>query len=133
MNYELCKKLKEAGFPIKEKQCQNCEGSGHRFMIPGLCSACHGTGIDQDKSIPALSELINAIGFSFERLEQKKDGRTPEGYRVLSGWFAIAWDADDTWTGEGETAEIAVANLWLNIQAPDHRAKTAFHGIKFIG
>lgn len=114
MNYGLAKQLKEAGF----KQ----EGKGeyiNRFEelvierpdlkplddLPGYLPY-----------IPTLSELIEACGFGFERLEQRKDGRTPEGYRLFSGWYAIAWDADDTWSGEGATPEEAVANLWLKVK-----------------
>lgn len=127
MTYNLVEQLKNAGFPFDKKyECYIFKGE-RDYIAPD------GTVFQREtlNSFPTLSELIWACGFPFERLEQKKDGRTPEGYRLLSGWFAIAWDADDTWTGEGDTAEIAVAKLWLNIQDPSKRAKTTIQGINF--
>lgn len=109
MNYKLALELKNAGFPQKGTSWYDETGSG----------SCIGFHNDGWVFKPNLEELIEACGFCFERLEQKKDGRTPEGYRVFSGWYAIAWDADDTWSGEGKTPEEAVAKLYLSLHAKD--------------
>ena len=97
MTYELAKKLKEAGF--KYDWCFDDEDNNRPVCFP------------------TLSELIEACGFCFEKLEMRKDDRTPEHHLKFSGWRAIAWDADDTWQGDGQTPEEAVANLWLKLHA----------------
>ena len=103
MNYELAKKLKEAGFPktamgwIKRfgtedwKPANSCEMSEMTFS---------GDEEDSNTPCPTLSELIEACGESFTRLEKKLFGnlwKTNEQER----WY--------------HTSEEAVANLWLEL------------------
>ena len=103
MNYELAKQLKDAGFPqdIKEDYyydgCEECEGGNPESYIE-LYHLIH------DKSdlikIPTLSELIEACGRDFDRLERIGNTNTWN----VKGFFS------DIET-EGETPEEAVAKL----------------------
>ena len=94
MDYILAKKLKDAGFS------KYWGGAGGRFTksdycIVDECDFC---------SPPSLSELIEACGNGFDYLFRKNnDG---------SLWIATTNGGDEY---EGETPEIAVAHLWLEL------------------
>lgn len=102
MNYELAKKLKDAGFP--QDKCSVIVHSGLQSNDIMATRAM----------APSLSELIEACGSRFDYLERGLDGR----------WYAyhenfgdsIEESIDDS--GIGSTPEEAVANLWLSLNAP---------------
>lgn len=89
MPYELCKKLKESGFPQPKLDVTTNTGGRNAYS-------------------PTLSELIEAF-HSFAKLEHTGAGDIQ--------WFAEAWN--DAWDIKyhevGETPEIAVATLWLSL------------------
>ena len=91
MNYELAKRLKDAGFP---------QGGD------GVWDGGNGTIATQKSMVyvPTLSELLEACGDEFRVVE--KDG---------NGWLASGlWDDQFGHEPEkGKTPEEAVANLWL--------------------
>jgi len=94
MDYELAKKLKDAGFPMPDIR----EGSHKVFQHPEYV-VC-----------PTLSELIEACGQKFFML-QNQDGITKE-------WLAREarrWHIGPYKEGIGSTPEEAVANLWLEL------------------
>ena len=86
MNYELAKKLKDAGFPQK--------GNGFT-LYPN-------DGIHTEVSFPTLSELIEECGGNSKALIQQNN-KTMWEY-AIDGRGAI-----------GQTPEEAVANLWLEL------------------
>jgi len=92
MNYELAKKLKEAGFPVKYPDNLFVEGEKSAY-------------------IPTLSELIKAC-------VTNKEERCI--YRLDYDWFERQWEAsagapDEHFAGFGKTPEEAVAKLWLGL------------------
>jgi hypothetical protein len=90
MNYELAKKLKDAGFPQYEPN-----------GFPGIMNP------DGDKAVyyPTLSKLIESCGDDFKEMYRAdKSGK--------SIWVAKCCD-NSSHVGEGSTPEEAVANLWL--------------------
>ena len=101
MNYELAKKLKEAGFPIAPTIIANTHFKGS--SIPQLF-------VDANKRFPTLEELIKecekgTCGWGFTSLswEGRRSNYIAEG-RALN---------DDRVEGLGLTPEEAVANLYL--------------------
>lgn len=110
LNYELAKRLKEAGFPWKKK-----------FFIEGeVCDCVFMAGEEKVHSLinkcgyrPTLEELIEACGEKFKRLERVDGGQ----------WFAYTFDLNhehlDSFQGNnfqiGNTPGEAVANLWLEL------------------
>lgn len=100
MNYELCKKLKEAGFPQGSKQKATEDGSV--YYSPSL--AMYGDdGVLY--SIPTLSELIGACGGNglFKLIKQN----------VSEDKVWYAGDETNKYYGFGKTPEESVAKLWL--------------------
>jgi hypothetical protein len=103
MNYELAKKLKDAGFPQS--------GRG------GFKWTDEEPHLGEPVYIPTLSELIEACGEEFGTLGKYKwpsgDGR--------ADWLATQqYDAENLGKnnkGEGSTPEKAVANLWLALNS----------------
>jgi hypothetical protein len=89
MNYELAKKLKEAGFKFHH------EGSKWSKYI-----------------FPTLEELIEACGNEFKGLMVD----TEETWHAIS---IVKTDDNSNISGIGETLEEAVANLWLNLNKKD--------------
>lgn len=93
MTYELCKQLKDAGFPQKSAQ-------EHPLYIK-----------EYDKEavqVPTLSELIDACGDDFTNLNRFKEkfqtNRSfPEAPYKTGDWYWF------------DTPEEAVANLWLEL------------------
>ena len=99
MNYELAKKLKDAGFPQDVKKGEMLTGEE--------CERC-GNHVYYS---PSLSELIEACGKNFAYLVPLRD---PENGDIV-GWCAKDWREKYPIEGqhEGETPEEAVAHLWL--------------------
>lgn len=99
MDYQLCKKLKDAGFP------QN--GNGGWFP--------HGDDATEEGShcyVPTLSELIESCGEDFIELE-----------KILNKWYCKGkWEKFGDGLGyypkydvDGSTSEEAVALLWIEL------------------
>jgi len=95
MNYELAKKLKDAGFPQIEHYDETDDLL--QFHIN-----------NEFISIPTLSELIDACGDGFRFLIHEKDPRSLKEWRCNND--KSEWKEDGFW---GKTPEEAVANLWL--------------------
>lgn len=88
MNYELAKKLMDAGFPpFDGKHCSGC-----------YC--------DETLFVPTLSELIKACGNSFIKVMK---------YFEEDNFLATGDKKGDIFLGDGKTPEEAVANLWLEL------------------
>lgn len=100
MNYELAKKLKEAGFPQGEIKCR-C------ILNPCQCNK----NFDYE---PTLSELIEACGNKFGELglQDYMDLEPYEKWRASLGWDGIGGYEKAVY---GETPEEAIANLWLKL------------------
>jgi hypothetical protein len=96
MNYELCKELKEAGFPQEEEY-------GHYEFENGNIPSYTGPGIVY---FPTLSELIEACGIYFDALTREGNG--------TNDWFAFDHLGAST---RGKTPEEAVARLWLSLNS----------------
>lgn len=133
MNYELAKKLKDAGFPQNletmsafycdgdlntigdcEKLSEwknNPDGSGFHTASTsgcGCCSSSIGRSVNDYVVVPTLSELIEACG---------------DNKPAISPWNVFDWQASvphfkkrQLIQGVGSSPEIAVANLWLALQ-----------------
>lgn len=99
MNYELCKKLKDAGFPQNTLLGIFEDASGP--LLKEECPKTWGNTV----AYPSLAELIEACGDGFGLLV--KD----------DGWTAANGSAEGTWYDQtsGKTPEEAVANLWLEL------------------
>lgn len=94
MIYELCKKLKDAGFP------QDIDSSDVEFFRK--------QGEDVPTKDPTLSELIEACGEGQRTLEEEAVGE----------WVAkkhYGFDKPPE-IGYGKTPSEAVANLWLKLK-----------------
>ena len=97
MNYELCKKLKDMGFPQKfvdgRKAIVNSDNTAYCFE-------------------PTISELIEACGDKFECL-----------YRIVNPdlstkhWQTHGFDVENLPCGS--TPEESVANLWLALNTKE--------------
>lgn len=101
MNYELAKKLKEAGLPQKP---QNAFSSNQYFNDD-----------DGEYYLPNLGELIEACGDRFRTLIYcgcEKCKWNVHGDEEIDGW-----NEKDDWRGSfnGSTPEEAVAELWLKL------------------
>lgn len=97
MNYELAKKLKEAGFAndIDIPGTQTSRGSKTLWLY-----GPKGVPSDEMVYVPTLSELIEACGEKFDFLANNRNGV----------WQASGGEVQDR---QGQTPEEAVANLWL--------------------
>ena len=96
MDIELAKKLKEAGFPFKERYLESHNGESSELQWDNA-----------DWEYPTLSELIEACGKRFkflERIQMVDD--TDDGIEI---WFRCN---DNTMT-DSHFPEEAVATLWL--------------------
>ena len=105
MNYELAKRLKDAGFP-QEKFSGGylCAHGGHA-PTPDTC---------WDKVYcPPLEELIEACGTICPKVF--------DFYRSLPNWLATGipedglCDCEEMPSGRGDTPIEAVANLWIEL------------------
>jgi len=95
MEYELAKKLKDAGFPQV----------GGRVCIHGIqYGHC-----DDEFCIPTLSELINACGDKIKRIERSSDyyGKN------LTSWFI--WSTEPVSASWELSLEEALAKLWIEL------------------
>src|SRR3990167_6252827 len=95
MNYELAKKLKDAGFPLK------CEIYGTKDFVFGIV-------VDYAKELqsimyPLLSELIDACGDGLWSLTKHRNIWQTNWINGLAGETA------------GKSPIEAVANLWLKL------------------
>lgn len=139
MNYELAKKLKEAGFPQvfnppfnfyypdeedNEGQIQHCSGQE-------VDSGCYGLGVDEGEiedwaldykydekpvniliKVPTLSELIEACGRQFRLQNSEPDLWQADNCGDFNQFN------DSHLVGVGQTPEEAVSNLWLELNSP---------------
>ena len=97
MNYETAKKLKDAGFEIKNPQRYS---DGIPITVDDGNFPCK-----EAYFIPPLSELIEACGEDFGTLCKSR-----------TNWMALnSIGAENIIQAIGSTAEIAVANLWLEL------------------
>ena len=112
MNYELAKKLKDAGFPMPlsaiDERVREAFGENGKVYL-----------------FPTLSELIEACGKDFDSLEYVKQG-TEEPSNTFwleeqGRWIATASDEDGNTMEDiaSKTPEEAVANLWLALQVKE--------------
>lgn len=99
MNYELAKKLKDAGFPQKSR-------------IGSILTKNDAPPQTEDDYAypPTLSELIEACGDDFGFLQAANVPNIHK--RIIGGWAAGAYGTDEP-ISVYETPEEAVANLWL--------------------
>ena len=96
MNYELAKKLQNAGFPQKGTVfVSNTEQIHTKEQL---------SVVDEGVYYPTLEELIEACGPRFFSLKN-----------LGVGWQACV-DSEQFCSGEAKTAVEAVANLWLALQ-----------------
>lgn len=118
MNYELCKKLKDVGFPQEI-------GKGEVLMDLHMSVDENGNGIPCEQVyIPTLSELIAACGDSFRKIVFHHSCVTRPDYVEKYG-ENMSWSAHSCAhfvpkrikgkVFRGTTPEKAVANLWLEI------------------
>ncbi len=114
IDYELAKKLKDAGFPQKE---YGFYGDGERYQFRETHDPYEPNNrtmwvryyseewiqnhLDEIVYFPSLSELIEACGSYFDFLQNKEDSY---------GWRAVSGGGEE---GSGSSPETAVANLWL--------------------
>jgi hypothetical protein len=99
MKEELAKKLKDAGFPIPECPAWIINGDGPMGAV-----------IWKDKYIPTLSELIEACGKRFFKLQfHERDGWSAQS-NIFTGFDTLE-------KGGYSTPEEAVANLWLALNS----------------
>jgi hypothetical protein len=105
MNYELAKKLKEAGFP-------EAEMTEERELVHITERCVANNPAECTLIIPTLSELIEACGKRYIKIE-KHYAKNPLQYisdeKII--WFEASADDKDIHTGK--TPEEAVASLYL--------------------
>lgn len=106
MNYELAKKLKDAGFPMKTTELELYGSTPSRFLAPAEEGGFYNE--------PTLSELIETCGSKFDRLTRNE--MTDDS----AVWRVDCYDMAVGNFGEGSTPEEAVANLWLALNEKDH-------------
>ena len=98
MNYDLAKKLMEAGFPQT--------GKGKRVAPPDTLVARR----DDFVYVPTLAELLTGCGFEMITLCGKQGER----------WLAMYGDKVEEAEAEGATPEEALALLWLALNPLHH-------------
>ncbi len=94
MTYELAKKLKEAGFSQKER---------NGLTWNDICEL--GNCPEEKMKVPTLSELIEACGNKFGKIEFINDNQE---YK----WIATDCEGNKCWE---KNPEEAVAKLWLEL------------------
>lgn len=102
LDYNLCRQLKEAGFPQHESHCgeYHCCKDQECFL-PTLNGSMKPEEYPESICNPTLEELIDACGDEFNSLIRFKEFWQAKGFTTV---------------GHGLTPEEAVANLWLAIQ-----------------
>ena|SRR3990167_2024210 len=129
MNYELCKKLKDAGYPQKgywfwsvdETDMPRITTEANVYDTCSFVKSADGKSYEKIKLCfaPTLSELIEACGDKFHKLEMNNDSAYPNSPHK---WSAFEFRMSDEWkAGEfqyvsGSTPEEAVANLYLRLK-----------------
>ena len=103
MDYELLKKLKDAGFPqkllpITKVYVGICKHGIYGFSEGRESCDC---GEKETAHKPTLEELIGACGLKHQTLFKKDNG----------DWCTFGYSTSPS--GEGATPSEAVANLWL--------------------
>ena len=108
MNYELAKKLKNAGFPFREVQeIIKLQPNAGWFTL--MASFINFDGVDY--YMPTLSELIEVVGGGFAELQ--RNGSFTRYTPKNDKW--IAWGVNRSIMGGGKTPSEAVANLYLEL------------------
>lgn len=110
LDFETCKRLMEAGFPLKLTPYRQIPlvvfgktGDGLNIYNDGYLHRYVEFGNEEVYWLPTLSELISACGEPFEALERINEGE----------WFAAS-DTDGPYK-KASTPEKAVANLYLSL------------------
>ena len=103
MDYELANQLKNAGFP---------QGGTGRWTLPPDSLVARYT---DRVYVPTLSELIEACVAVFEKLQKIDEG--PKALQSGKKWQAVALSD----CAYGDTAEEAVARLWLTLNQESER------------
>jgi hypothetical protein len=121
MNYELAKKLKDAGFVTHN----------HDIWTHCVANCFTHSNSEEVTHCPSLSELIEACGDRFGAIYKAHDNITIEGEGDKITCENV-YEAVDSITfsmmtspkfpksflvNEGSTPEIAVANLWLQLNS----------------
>lgn len=118
MNYDLAKKLKDAGFPQKSSVLvfQNRESADLYISEHGNVSKLVTDKWENMPYLPTLSELIEECGHTYNAVCLLAE------FELLwskDKWFAAFTDSDhkiiDNMCGEGLVPEEAVLNLWLEL------------------
>ncbi len=115
MDYELAKKLKDAGFPQKGDGMWFCEmdspAGGSYYDLRSIPLPGFALNEDYDTTYqPTLVELLNECGDDFHELK-----RVTKYASIGSDWYAVS-------TTQGLHSKIwlspeeAVANLWLALK-----------------
>lgn len=114
MDYNLAKKLKEAGFPQKYGEMYkwiNKDNSRLAIFSIEMYERYIKEEIDELPVYePTLSELIDACGRDFSQVGRNFD----EGLRIDEQWIALSTMKLHKF-GNGKTIEEAVANLWIKL------------------
>lgn len=105
MNYELAKKLKDAGFPQRGSSFIFLHKNGQEQIRMSLSDPIE---FKKDGGVygPTLSELIEACGLRFAELKKFSE----KNYTAICYAIKVG---DTTMMCEGSTPEEAVAQLWL--------------------
>lgn len=124
MNYDLAKKLRDAGFPQRKEPQYVTDSNPEPFvLLPGINDKDFAVWSDKYRAYaPTLSELIEACGDGFALFGPNKRFnplRQIEGtalyshteQKTLDDWTAIIRELE--LVSHGSTPEEAVANLWL--------------------
>ncbi len=112
INYELAKKLKDAGFPqgwgpfTFFYETKNSSLDNLWAQPWAIVQKKHGGYVDSLVKCPTLPELIDACGDGFGWLSRRKD---------TNDWVAAKGFLDLSTMCVGETSEEAVVNLYLKL------------------
>jgi hypothetical protein len=132
LNYEICKKLKEAGFEQKKENCFlwvleahydiNIQGDNEYTIKPdAVPEIIYSEECDHEEYggfhevlcyCPTLSELIKECGDKFINLT-RFGGGSDYGCNIKETCIGI--DGWSEFNSTGKTPEEAVANLWLKL------------------
>lgn len=119
MNYELAKKLKDAGFSQKRLNITGVYVGICRHGFYGFSEGRESCECEEPDTVhfPDLSELIKACGNHFQSLNHM----LKDIIVGISGTGVSFWRATGGITAvenfNGETPEEAVANLWLKLNS----------------
>ncbi len=103
MDYELAKKLKDAGFTISTgSRIETRIGSPRETSQEDFSTILH----------PTLTELIEACGDGFHALYKKQGGWLANSYHKIDEQTGVAFQEE--WYGK--TPEEAVSELWISLQ-----------------